>query len=101
MAHATFGPLSAGVVRIDGDLTVETVPQLYLEGQRLIETSVEGLRIDLGGVARADSGGLALMVDWLATASQRGRTLHFINLPATIQALAQLSEVTALITEPA
>ena len=100
MARATVGPLSAGVVRIDGDLTVETVPQLYREGRRLIEQSAAGLQIDLAGVARADSGGLALLVDWLATAAQRGRSLRYVNLPATLQALARLSEVTALLTGP-
>jgi phospholipid transport system transporter-binding protein len=101
MQRATFSRQSAGAVRIEGDLTVETVPQLYRDGRRLIAQSGEELRMDLAGVARADSGGLALLVDWLATAAQQGKTLRYTNLPATIQALAGLSEVTALLTEPA
>jgi phospholipid transport system transporter-binding protein len=101
VTRATFSPLSAGTVRIEGDLTVDTVPQLYREGRRLIDQSGSGLQMDLAGVTRADSGGLALLVDWLAMAEQQGRTLRYINLPTTIQSLAGLSEVTALLTEPA
>lgn len=101
MMRPKFSPQSAGIVRIDGDLTVETVPQLYREGRRLITQSGAGLSMDLGGVARADSGGLALLVDWLALAAQEGRSLRYINLPATLQALARLSEVTELLTETA
>lgn len=89
------------MVRIDGDLTVETVPQLYPEGRRLIEQSPGGLQMDLAGVARADSGGLALLVDWLATATQQGRSLRYVNLPQTVLALAGLSEVSSLLSERA
>ncbi len=98
MVRASFSPQSAGLVRIDGDLTVDTVPQLYREGRRLIEQSGGDLRVDLAGVARADSGGLALLVDWLALAAKRGKSLQFINLPAEIQALAGLCEVLPLLT---
>ena len=96
VAHAAFSPLSDGVVRIDGELTVETVPQLYRDGRRLIEQSTGELRLDLAGVTRGDSGGLALMVDWLAEAARLGKSLRFSNLPDEIQALAGLIEVTPL-----
>ena len=96
--QAAFSPQPGGVVRMDGELTVESVPQLYREGRRLIEQADGELSLDLAGVARADSGGLALLVDWLALADQRGKTLRLQNLPEQIRALAGLSEILPLLT---
>ena len=98
MALAAFSPQPGGGVRIDGELTVESVPELYREGRRLIEQADTELSMDLGGVASADSGGLALLVDWLALAEQGGKALRLVNLPEQVRALAGLSDVLPLLT---
>jgi phospholipid transport system transporter-binding protein len=49
--------------------------------------------LDLGGVGRADSAGLALLVEWSRQA-RRGRTaLRFVNVPAQIRSLARVSHL--------
>jgi phospholipid transport system transporter-binding protein len=47
--------------------------------------------VNLAEVTRADSGALALLVDWLAWAHAAGRELRFTALPAPLLALARLS----------
>ncbi len=45
---------------------------------------------DLGGVRAADSSGVALLLAWQRRARDAGRKLTFINVPANIDALANL-----------
>lgn len=86
-----------GAVRLRGELTFATVPQLHPDGRRVIEQCTSGLEMDLSGVTRADSAGLALLVDWLAYAGTRQCALRYAHLPASIEALAGLSDVSALL----
>jgi len=52
---------------------------------------------DLGGVQSADSSALALMLAWERRARAQGRNLKFVNVPANVDALAQLYGVQELI----
>jgi len=45
---------------------------------------------DLGGVRTADSSGVALLLAWQRRARDAGQKLSFINVPANIDALANL-----------
>ncbi len=53
--------------------------------------------MDLSGVRRADSGALALLIDWLAWARTAKRVLKYSALPAALLALARLSDVEELL----
>jgi phospholipid transport system transporter-binding protein len=96
-AIATLNPQSDGSLKIVGDLTAATVPLLYKSGQQFVESAEKLLQMDLSDVGQADSAGLALLIDWLATAQQFGKGLRYVNLPPTLQSLAELSEVTGLL----
>jgi phospholipid transport system transporter-binding protein len=52
--------------------------------------------IDLGGVTRADSAALALIIEWRRLATQRALTLELRGLPAQLRALAAASGLEAL-----
>jgi phospholipid transport system transporter-binding protein len=54
-------------------------------------------RLDLDGVERSDSAGLACVLAAQAEARRLGRTLEVENLPAGMLALAQVCEVDALL----
>lgn len=79
-----------GLFRLSGELTFDTVPELLKEGARLLASAAE-LRIDLSGVRRADSAGLALLAEWLREAGQRRLTLRYLNVPAQLHNLARVS----------
>ena len=55
------------------------------------------LEIDCQGVTISDSAGLAVLLDWLAAARARKRSLRFLHLPAGVVALGRISEVSELL----
>ena len=75
---------------VSGALTFDTVPGLYKSSDSWFAGDDE-IVIDLTQVARADSAGLALMVEWLRRAQVAGRRLHFANIPAQMQTLIRVN----------
>jgi phospholipid transport system transporter-binding protein len=55
--------------------------------------------IDLSRVTEADSAGLAVLVEWLATAKSRGTVIHYESIPAQILAVARISDLESLLTD--
>ena len=48
-------------------------------------------------VTSADSAGLAVLIEWLSVAGERGGTLAFEAVPAQLRAIARISDVEELI----
>jgi phospholipid transport system transporter-binding protein len=55
------------------------------------------LEVDCSGVNESDSAGLAVLIEWLATATRVGRKMQFANLPEGIKAAAEISNVTEIL----
>lgn len=72
-----------GVVRIEGDLTVDTVPALYEQA-----SGASPRTVDLADAGRIDSSGLALLLEWQA-AGERD-TLEVLRAPEDLLSLARL-----------
>jgi phospholipid transport system transporter-binding protein len=53
--------------------------------------------VDCAGVTRADSAGLAVLLDWLAWGRRKSRALSLTNLPESLIAIARISEVDELL----
>jgi len=86
-------------LRVEGDLTFATVGALLAASQPLFSAGPGPLRIDLSGVGRADSAGLALLIEWLRLARGAGCELQFQAVPAQMRAIAAasgLSDILAL-----
>ncbi len=49
------------------------------------------IEIDLKGVTRADSAGLALLVEWLRAAERAGKSISFVNVPVQLSSIARIS----------
>jgi len=90
------GP-GAGQYELHGALTLGTVAGLREQGRETFARSSGPIVVNLGKVERADSGGLALLVDWLAWAQLARRELKFTALPAALLALARVSDVEDLL----
>lgn len=88
--------VAPGSYRLEGRLVFGTAPRLLAEGEAAFAGEREIL-VDLSGVTRADSAGLALLVEWSLTARAAGREIRYRNLPAEITALATLGEVRPLL----
>jgi phospholipid transport system transporter-binding protein len=83
----TEGP---GHFIIDGDLTFSSLDKKTVNSFAFL-TSAKKIVIDLGGVGNTDSGGLALLVEWLKYARGRRVQLQYRNVPEQILNLAKLS----------
>ncbi len=79
-----------------GELVFDTVMQAARETAQLFDNG-SSWQIDLGGVRRADSGALALMLEWLARARARDGYLCFENPPSAIRDLARVSNIDELL----
>jgi len=73
-----------------GELTFETVPDLYQSSAVWFEGEGE-LIVDLAQVERTDSAGLALLIEWLRRAQVVKRTLRFTNIPELVQTLIRIN----------
>jgi ABC-type transporter Mla MlaB component len=98
-AQGVFVAVSADVYRLEAPLTLLTVAALRNPGLTLIGAAGGTLTFDLGAVPEVDSAGLALLIDWLASATARCCQLHYVKPGKTLLSLARLSEVGPLLTE--
>ena len=55
------------------------------------------LEIDLAGVEKADSAGLALIIEWKSQAANREAAIRFNNVPGYLLAIARTTGVQDLI----
>jgi len=87
-----------GGFALRGSLTIGQVGPWRDRGRATLASAVGvSLRIDLAGLTRVDSAGLALLVDWLAWARAARRSLAFDAIPPALQALARLSGLEGLL----
>lgn len=96
-AGTAFVADGAGSHRLQAPLQFGSVPQVRPQGLALIGAAGEGLTMDLSAVPAVDSAGLALLIDWLASARAAGKTLRYVRAPEALRALARLSEVERLL----
>jgi phospholipid transport system transporter-binding protein len=86
-------------LNVSGALTFETAREAYTAGLRTLRKggASSPLQVDCAGVNESDSAGLAVLLEWLATATRAGRKIQFVNLPEGIKAAADISDVTEIL----
>lgn len=98
-AGVQIGESAPGRVAVSGELTFATAREARQLGLLVLEGSrADRIVVDCSGVGRADSAGLAVLLDWLAWSRRRSRPLALENLPASLVAIARISEVDELLT---
>jgi phospholipid transport system transporter-binding protein len=106
MSRETGNPVRVGIsestsgrIAVTGELTFASARDARQLGVLVLESSrADRLVIDCGGVTRADSAGLAVLLDWLAWGRRKSRPISLENLPASLVAIAKISEVDELLT---
>lgn len=87
-----------GAFALTGPVTFATAGALLEEGQARFGAH-SAIAVNLKGVSRVDSAGLALLLEWLRQARADQRSMTFTALPDKLLAIARLSGVEALITD--
>ena len=77
---------------MQGELDFTTVVRLREAVQPLLGSGND-VRIDLQGITRSDSAGLALLVEWMRAAQRLGKPIQFLNIPAQMLAIARVSSL--------
>ncbi|ANB01349.1 lipid asymmetry maintenance protein MlaB [Ectothiorhodospira sp. BSL-9] len=80
-------------LRLVGELTQETVPGLWAESQKRFKEGQGGCRVDLSGVTRTDSAGVALLVEWMRLCGGPQGGLRFVGVPDRMWDLVRLSDL--------
>lgn len=72
-----------------GELSFATVTDLSKRSAEML-WQAERVTLDLAGVTRTDSAGLALLVEWLRLAHRKDKAIQFRNIPQQMMAVAQV-----------
>lgn len=86
----------SGVFAIIGNLEFATMNQL-LGQEKVIFKDGKAVELDLAGVERANSAGLALLLEWQGIAQQQGREFRIRNAPDALLAIARISNCTEIL----
>ncbi|HEU0225210.1 MAG TPA: STAS domain-containing protein [Steroidobacteraceae bacterium] len=97
MEAGALEDLGAGRFALSGDLVFATVAPLLAAGDAAFASLAEA-DVDLSGVGRVDSAGLALLLEWSVSGRATGRAIRYRNAPEAMRTLARIGEVEALLT---
>ncbi len=87
-----------GRVRLQGELSLRTVPALWPRLKALCAEQQAPV-IDLSGVGRTDSGALVLLLELIGWCNGRGCGLRLEGIPAALLSIARLSNVDGLLAQ--
>ncbi len=96
MSEVSIEKIRDGHFLVRGALRFETVPGVWREGLRVL-SGTSSLVLDLKGVTRSDSAGLALLIEWMREARRRKAQIHYRNIPSQMQAIARVSGLESLL----
>ena len=83
-----------GVDRLLGELTFESVPRVLAENRDLADGA--SFTVDLSGLDKVDSAGLALLLGWIRRARRAGGELRFSGLPRQLRLLVRIADIETL-----
>ena len=89
MANAQLVENDDGSWLLQGELGFSSVSAV-LEHAGVNMLAKKQLTVDLRDVTRADSAGLALLVEWLRESELAGNSIEFVNVPAQLLSIARV-----------
>jgi len=87
----------ASGVRVSGAIGFADASNAVQRTSELFAANAKDVTVDLGGLSRADSATLGVLLIWAAAAAVRGVKLRFANPPRGLQALAHLCDAEPLL----
>jgi phospholipid transport system transporter-binding protein len=96
MSKFELQDLGEGRFALTGEITFETAERVLLASEEPFEQHTR-IEVDLAGVTKADSAGLALLLEWITWANHTVREIRFLSMPERIVAIARTTEVEQLL----
>ena len=85
-----------GVYLVSGEIDFSTVMPLLTQF-RSLSSRERNIQIDLSGLKKTNSAGLAFLMEILAQAQKNGQILKISNIPASLMDLASMCNVDHLL----
>ena len=85
-----------GCFLLSGKMTFGSVNQILDESLEMFDEHPR-IEVDLSGVTKSDSAGLALLLEWITWANHNVREIRFLQTPEKIEAIAKTTEVSDLL----
>lgn len=98
-AEGRLAAAGDGRFELSGEVCFDDAARLLAAGDAAFG-SLQVAEVDLSGISRADSAGLALLLEWSVSAQAAGRSLRYRNIPSAIASLAVISDVAELLSPP-
>jgi len=92
MSSFELSDLGDGCFVLRGDMSFNTVEPILRASEKLFD-GLSNIEIDLSGVEKTDSAGLALLLEWISWANYAETEIRFAGTPAKMRAIAQTTEV--------
>ena len=96
MSDFELKDLGDGRFELGGDMSFETAERILAASEGPFEEHTR-IEVDLSAVRKADSAGLALLLEWITWANHTVREISYIGMPERVLAIAKTTEVDALL----
>ena len=96
MSDFELSDLGDGRFALTGEMSFETAERILHASEEPFEQHTR-IEVDLSGVQKSDSAGLALLLEWITWANHTVREIHFTKTPERILAIAKTTEVDHLL----
>ena len=97
MSETSIKETGDGQFAVEGELSKFTVPGIMNRANNMFQGENSKLLIDLNGVTRTDSAGLALLLEWMTLARTKQLQIHFRNLPPQLLKIAEISDLDGIL----
>jgi phospholipid transport system transporter-binding protein len=97
VAKFAIEPAGDGRLVATGELSFETAARALGQGEAHLKRGGSWV-VDLAGIKSGDSAGLAVLIEWLATARASGAAVRYERVPGQMLAIARISDIDELLT---
>ena len=97
MSDFELKDLGGGNFEVSGDMSFDTAERILRVSQKAFEQH-ENVRVDMSAVEKADSAGIALLLEWMSWARQGNAKIDFIAIPSSMLAIADAAELKDIVS---
>ncbi|KZZ50413.1 MAG: STAS domain-containing protein [Saccharospirillaceae bacterium] len=97
MVNAELRMISASSASLSGDLLNSTTVGVIEPGKHLLSKAGSEWTVDMSGVGRVSSVGVALILEWLRAANAQNIELKIKNLPQHMRPIIDISDLQPVI----
>ncbi|WP_050984871.1 STAS domain-containing protein [Thiorhodospira sibirica] len=80
-----------------GELSFATVGEVLVHSTPVLEAAADPCQIDCSQLARVDSAGVALMVEWLRLRRAAGKDIRYTGISPETRAIIEVSDLDGLL----